>query len=314
VGGVLVVELTQSSVEPEPADDATLPARAAAAAPVDHSKEPSMSHVRRTTLLMMLGILVTTALAVAHDFWLVPDAFQVAADGELVLRGHTSSAFPTSESAVTPDRVTSARIVGATDEETISALSTQDRSLVLGHRPRTAGQKIVAASVGWRHLKETAASFRKYLVLEGAADALARYDRAGQLPTGAIVRRYAKYAKTAVEVGEGPRAYQREAGQPLEFVPLTDPSDVRSSSELRFRLLFQGQPLAGALVHAGIAPARGKPATADLNLTTSDEGIVSVRVGPAGLWNVRTIHVLPAPAGADADWDVHWATFVFAVE
>jgi len=66
VGGVLVVELTQSSVEPEPADDATLPARAAAAAPVDHSKEPSMSHVRRTTLLMMLGILVTTALAVAH--------------------------------------------------------------------------------------------------------------------------------------------------------------------------------------------------------------------------------------------------------
>ena len=273
-----------------------------------------MCQVRRTAVLTTLAILATAALAVAHDFWLVPDAFRVAAGGELVVRGQTSSAFPTSESAVTADRVTSARILGANDEDTIAAVSTQDRSLMLRHRPRTAGQKMVAVSVGWRHIKETAESFRKYLVLEGAADALARYDRTGQLPTGGIVRRYAKYAKTAVEVGEGPRAYQREAGQPLEFVPLTDPSEVRASAELRFRLLFQGRPLAGARVHAGIAPAQGKSAAADLNLTSSGDGVVSVRVGTAGLWNVRTIHVLPASAGADADWDVHWATFVFAVK
>lgn len=26
---------------------------------------------------------------------------------------------------------------------------------------------------------------------------------------------------------------------------------------------------------------------------------------------VRTIHVVPAPRDADADWEVHWATFVF---
>ncbi len=273
-----------------------------------------MGHVRRTTVLTILAILVTAAMAVAHDFWLVPDAFRVATGDELVVRGQTSSAFPASESAVTPDRVTSARVLGAADEETVAALSIQDRSLVLRHRPRTAGQKIVAVSVGWRHIKETAESFRKYLVLEGAEDALARYDRTGQLPTGGIVRRYAKYAKTVVEVGAGPRAYQREAGQPLEFIPLADPGEVRPSLELRLRLLFQGKPLAGARVHAGIAPARGKPATADLNLTTSDEGVVSVRVGAAGLWNVRTIHVLPASAGADADWDVHWATFVFAVK
>ena len=238
-----------------------------------------MPQVRRTAVVTTLAILVTAALAVAHDFWLVPDAFRVAAGGELVVRGQTSSAFPTSESAVTPDRVTSARILGAHDEETIAAVSTEDRSLVLRHRPRTAGQKMVAVSVGWRHIKETAESFRKYLVLEGAADALARYDRTGQLPTGGIVRRYAKYAKTVVEVGEGPRAYQRQAGQPLEFVPLTDPSEVRASAELRFRLLFEGQPLAGARVHAGIAPTPGTPATADLNLTTSGEGIVSVRAG-----------------------------------
>lgn len=57
-----------------------------------------MSQVRRTAVLTTLAILVTAALAVAHDFWLVPDAFRVAAGGELVMRGQTSSARPASRS------------------------------------------------------------------------------------------------------------------------------------------------------------------------------------------------------------------------
>ena len=272
-----------------------------------------MFRFRRTALLMTLAIVLTVPFASAHDFWLVPAAFRIAADGELVVNGQTSSAFPSSESAVTPDRIASARVVGAADEETIGALSTHDRSLILRHRPRTTGQKIVAVSVAWRHVKETAESFRKYLLLEGAEDALKRYDQAGRLPTAGIVRRYAKYAKTVVEVGDGPRAYQRVIGQPLEFVPLADPSAMHASSELRMRLLFQGRPLTRAHVHAGIAPNGGRRAMADFALTTTDDGVVTLPVGAAGLWNVRTIHVVPAPAGADADWEVHWATFVFEV-
>ena len=271
-----------------------------------------MPYVRRTVLLMILATPLMGALASAHDFWLVPDAFQVAAMGEVVVRGQTSSAFPTSVSAVTPDRVTEARIVGAADDERITALSTRDNSLVLRHRPRTAGQKVVAVAVGWRHVNETAASFRKYLVAEGAEDALKHYDRTGQLPTADLVRRYAKYGKTVVEVGDGPRAFGRVIGQPLEFIPLSDPSGATVPSELRMRLMFQGKPLAGALVHAGVAP-RAAPKATELTLTTSDEGVVSIPVGATGLWNVRTIHVVPAPSGADANWDVHWATFVWTV-
>ena len=269
-----------------------------------------MCRGRRFGVLMTLVTFGTASFAVAHDFWLVPDAFHIAANAEVVVRGQTSSAFPTSESAVAPDRVTSARIVGAVEDEVISALTTRAGSLVLRHRPQSAGQKIVAVSLGWRHVKETAESFRKYLVLEGAEDALKRYDQSGRLPTGAIVRRYAKYAKTAVEVGEGPRAFQRVIGQPLEFVPLADPRDVGATSTLDMRLLLQGTPLSGVRVHAGVAKRTGKT-VADVTLTTNDDGIVSIPVAASGLWNVRTIHVVPAPAGADADWEVHWATFVF---
>lgn len=266
---------------------------------------------RVATLTIALSL--SAAFAGAHDFWLVPDAFRVAMSGEVVVRGQTSSAFPTTLSAVTPDRVTEARIVGAADDERITALSTRDNSLVLRHRPRTPGQKIVAVTVGWRLVNETAASFRKYLVAERAEDALKHYDRTGQLPTSDIVRRYAKYGKTAIEVGDGPRAFARVIGHPLEFMPLADPGAAQVSSELRIRLVFQGKPLAGARVHAGVAPTAGKATPPDRTLVTSDDGVVTVPMGVAGLWNVRTIHVVPTPTGADANWDVHWATFVYAV-
>jgi hypothetical protein len=230
---------------------------------------------------------------------------------DISVRGQTSSDFPTSESAVSVDRVTSARVFGADSEETITALSTNERSLLLRHRPQTPGQKIVAVSVGWRHVKETAESFRKYLVAEGADEALKRHEAAGTLPKAPIVRRYAKYGKTVVEVGTGARAFQRVVGQPLEFVPLTDPAQARAGSELRVRLLFNGTPLAHARFHAGIAPERNEARRKDMDLTTGDDGTAVVALAAPGLWNVRTIHVVPAPKGADADWEVHWATFVF---
>ena len=266
-----------------------------------------MINLRRHTLALAVAVGAATITASAHDFWLVPDVFAIPAAGQLVVRGQTSSAFPTTLSAVTPDRVTDAKVLGAADEERITALSTQDNSMVLKHRPKTPGQKVVAVAVGWRHVKETAESFRKYLVAEGAEDALARFERSGQLPKADLVRRYAKYGKTVVEVGEGPRAFERAAGHPLEFMPIADPA---TAGELQVRLMFQGKPLAGARVHAGAAQRNGKPVK-DLTLTTSNDGVISVPAG-AGLWNVRTIHVVPAAAGADAQWDVHWATFVFS--
>ena len=125
------------------------------------------------------------------------------------------------------------------------------------------------------------------------------------------MRRYAKYGKTVVEVGAGPRAFERVIGHPLEFVPLSDPSEARGKGDLRVRLLFNGAPLSGARFHAGLAPEKGDARRKDLDLTTGADGTAVVSLAAPGLWNVRTIHVVPAPKGADANWEVHWATLVF---
>lgn len=270
---------------------------------------------------VILGALGAAAPLVAHDFWLVPLGFQVAVGGQLTVLGQTSSHFPSSLSAVTVDRIASAVVVDASAATPITDLAVAGTSLRLRHRPATAGQKVVAVTIHPRSVRESPAAFQNYLVVEGAPEALERLQREGRVPTDSITRRYAKYAKSLVTVGQGgPTAWTRVVGHPLEFVP-ADAEVPAPGGTLRVQLLFRGQPMAGAKVHAGMVPftaAEGLNALSGKEVhgeyLTDAEGWLTVPVPSAGLWNLRTLQIVEADRGSGADWDTHWATLVLAVE
>lgn len=277
---------------------------------------------RSLSFAIAAGTLLASAAALqAHDFWLVPNAFRVAPDAEIIVRGQTSSRFPTSEAAVSPERVADARVVDASGSTPLPNLSVEGKSLRLRFRPTTAGQKLIAVTTRPRTVRESAQSFRRYLELEGVPELLARYEREGELPRDSVTRRYAKYAKTLVEVGDGgPRVFEQAVGHPVEFVPLRDPAALRAGDTLAVRLLYRGQPLAGARIHAGgvamepgVSDEQAAGLAREVSATTDPQGVARVPVESAGLWNVRTLHIVPADAGPGADWDAHWATLVFGV-
>lgn len=268
------------------------------------------------------ALMVTTQSLAAHDFWLVPNAFRVADGAALVVRGQTSTRFPTSVAAVTAERVAEARVLGATSDERIADLSVQDKSLVLRSRPATPGQRVVAIALVARTSRTTPQALQRYLALEGAPALAERYAREGRLAgSDSLTQRTTKVAKTLVEVGSGgPRAFSRGAGHALEFVPVTDPAAARPGDTLAVRVLFRGAPLAEAHLHAGAALA-GAPsdsaaaagAVPDIMVVTDAGGVARVPVARAGLWNVRTIHAAPA-SGEARTWDVYFATLVFQVD
>lgn len=280
-----------------------------------------------------IGAIVTVALTVgavslgeAHDFWIIPHAFSAPLDARLAVRGQTSSLFPSSVSAVTPDRIAEARVLTADRDVAIGDFRVDGTSLILGHRPAGAGQHVIGVRIAPRNVRESPASFRRYLDLEGAPEARLRYEREGRLPPvggDSITRRYAKYAKTFVEVGTGRRAFSRALGHPLEIVPLSDPGALRLGDTLRLRLVMLGKPAAAAKLHAGSVPASTaladtvaarRAAVADVSVETDGTGTVAIPLRSAGLWNVRTIQIVPAEKGFGADWDVHWATITFVVK
>jgi uncharacterized GH25 family protein len=276
----------------------------------------------RAALLGGAAVLATAAVLSAHDFWIVPNAFAVAESATIEVRGQTGTRFPTTVSAVTPERVADARLLGAESEERIADLSVSGKSLLLKHRPPTSGQRVVAVALVTRSSGAATAGLKRYIALEGAPELAERYEREGAFATGdSVTQKTTKYAKTLVEIGRGgPRAFSRTAGHALEFVPLSDPRALHPGDTLAVRLLFRGQPLAAAHLHAGWASERAlDDSTAvskdskDLSLVTDAEGVARVPVGQAGLWNVRTLHAAPAAGGPVGEWDVAFATIVFRV-
>jgi len=270
-----------------------------------------------------MGFLATMLLALplqAHALWLVPLGFTVAPGETIAVLGQTSSAFASTQSAVTLDRMASATMIDASGTTTVTDLALAGNSLRLRLRPTTAGQKIVALTIHPRSVRESSEAFQRYLVLEGAPEALERLKREGPVPRDSVTRRYAKYAKSRVTVGQGgPQAWTRRAGHPLEFVLVGD-QVLLPGQTLAARLTFRGQPVADATVHAGWVPfstpdgldaLAGKEQKVDVR--TDADGVLRLPLTGTGLWNLRTIQIVEAERGSGADWDTHWATLVFAV-
>ena len=268
--------------------------------------------------LSVTGVMLTAAPVAAHDFWIVPNAFQVALDGRVAVRTVTGTRFPTSESVVAADRITDAKILGATPsaDEPLRDFTVSGKSLLIQHRPTTSGQRVIVAALVPTTRRLSGEGFARYLRLEGAADLADRYALEGKLSKDSIEMRSTKYAKTLVEVGTaGPRAFARTAGHPVEFVPVTDPSGALEGDTIVIRVLWRGRPLASSHVHAGRAATEGETAEPALSLTTDTTGIFRLGLTRRGLWNVRTAFSEPvSSAGSRQEtWDVSWATFVFSV-
>lgn len=293
-----------------------------------HHRVPLKRHVTRTGIVVAaaaVALLLGASVLSAHDFWLVPTALPIAPGDLVEIHGQTSTSFPTSISAVTPDRVGEARVLSASSDERVTELSVSEKSLMLRYRPTTAGQRVVAVALASRDARTTAERLQRYLALEGAPALAERYAREGAYPKAdSVTQTSAKFAKTIVEVGvRGPRAFTRAVGHALELVPVNDPTTLHAGDTLVVRLVYHAKPLAGAQLHAGSAPrdlssAADSNAThatpSELTLVTTADGTARVPIAEGGLWNVRALHGVAAPGGTGERWEVFFATLVFRTQ
>jgi uncharacterized GH25 family protein len=97
-------------------------------------------------------------------------------------------------------------------------------------------------------------------------------------------------------------------GFTLEIVPERDPEAWQPGSDLVFRLLYDGKPLAGALITAlpQREPSRKLSARSDAG------GRVSLRLPQAGVWLVKAVQMIPSDGGK-ADWQSFWASLTFEI-
>lgn len=264
------------------------------------------TRVTRLSLFVVFffGAILTLPLA-AHDFWIEPSTFEPAI-GSVVrvgLRvGPGFDAEPVSRNSQTI--------------ETFFVAGPNGRQDVIGRDGfNPAGLFRVSAPgtlvVGYRSkpspLKLDAAAFEKYLKEEGLERIIEARARSGRSAADGV-EVFSRSVKSLLLAGGGARdGHDRVLGLTLELVPERHPASLPADGRMPVRLLYQGKPLEGALVTA--LSQANKPSR---QARTDRDGRVVFPL-ESGVWMIKAVHMVPAPAGSNADWESVWSSLTFKV-
>lgn len=255
---------------------------------------------------------LSCALSVrAHEFWVLPDRFQLPGPGGATLTLAVGQEF-------TGDRVGFSRALLAQFQH-VSAAGRADLRARVPADTAAASWRVDLARPGTHLLAITtepseivlpADKFNDYLRAEGLQSVLRERARTGRSETEGR-ERYRRNIKTLVQVGtRGDPTYAARTGQRLEILPLSDPARARSGEPLAFRLLFDGRPLPGALVK--FWHRQGEQVLLQ-SATTDREGRVAFTPHAGGPWMASVVHMVAATGSPAHDWDSFWGNLTFAL-
>jgi hypothetical protein len=272
----------------------------------------------RIAKAILLALLIP-AIALAHDTWLIPSAFSPPADAKFRLRIATSEAFPTSETAVRPQRVARFSVRTSAGTQQITEYFQDDKFLAADVSIPRAGHAVAVFETKPLAFVLEPKIFNQYIGEEDLKHVVAARAAAGQSDAPGR-ERYRKIAKAVLCVGDASNSPQtrphddtfaKPDGLWLEVVPEQSPCAAKVGNTLTFRVLFQGQPLAGAKLAAGYEGPTGHKYP--FWLTTGADGRATVKFDRAGAWYVRTLHMVATVNDAESDWESAFSTVTFEV-
>lgn len=261
----------------------------------------------RTFLLSCLLSVFTSAIACAHDTWLIPDRFEVAPNSTVTLDMTSGMEFPKLDVGPKPERVESAkcRLAGKTFDITDKVAA--PNSLQFKAELADAGVATFWVKLPPRSLEIKPEEVKGYLD-EVDAPASLRKQWAEMKPQR-WRESYTKHPKTFARVGQpqGDRSWAEPVGMALEIVPETDPTALTAGDELAVRVLNNGAPFSGFSLNA-VAAGEGKGETKK----TDNAGRVTFRLSKAGRWLLRGTNIRKANS-ADVDWESDFATLTLEI-
>jgi uncharacterized GH25 family protein len=241
----------------------------------------------------------------AHDMWIEPTAF-LPETGQIVgVRLRVGQDLLGDPIPRTPALVNQFVFEDGTGRKPIIGRDGSDPAGYL--RVATPGLLVLGYGSNPSQVELPAEKFNQYLKEEGL-DSIAAL-RARRNESNAKGREmFSRCTKALVLSGQPSQAQgDRRLGFTLELLAERHPYTMRPGEELPVRLTYQNRPLAGALV---IAMNRSNPAE-KIAIRSDKNGRVRLRLRGDGMWMIKAVHMIQAPAGSNADWASYWASLTF---
>ena len=258
----------------------------------------------------LLALLAVAAPASAHEYWLSTNTWRCAPGESVVVRAMVGTGFRGELKPYTPKRVVRFTFEG-TRALDLLPVGVNGESVWARVTPSDALGAVVCYESNGTYIELPSAEFDRYLKLEGLAAPLAARARLGAAapPGRELYRRSCKAWVRGSDAARITRAY----GLPLELVPDADPA-AASARQVGIRVLYEGKPLAGALVRAWRRPSSAAESDSigpSASARTDASGHVSLALAGEGRWLVSTVHMVPSPDPKLADWQSTWASLTF---
>ncbi len=255
--------------------------------------------------LFLLGF--HPARVLAHDFWIEPSSFHPEVGSELAVSLRVGEHFRGDPVPRADRRIVRFVLSSAAGETPIGGLPATDPAGFV--RISSPGFFLIGYRSNRTPTTLEPEKFEKYLADEGLDRVLeARAARGERGKPGKEV--YSRCAKSLVAGnGSGQAGFDRILGLTLELFADSNPLRARPGGKMPFRVLYEGKPLAGALVKA-IAL---KDPDNTLSARSDAQGRVAFILARKGVWLVKAVHMVPAPPETGADWESLWASLTFEI-
>ncbi|MYH52032.1 MAG: DUF4198 domain-containing protein [Gemmatimonadetes bacterium] len=281
--------------------------------------------VTLATLAVLTVVIVTAARA--HTLFLKLDSFFLEPNSTATV-ALINGDFDKSENAIARDRMLDVSVVGPAGVVHPPESAWQDSAVfhwspdsvdtaMLTFETGGPGTYVIGVSTAARVITLSAEDFNEYLVHDGITDVIEQRAKAGKTGDEAT-ERYSKHVKALVQVGDARSGqWAHQLGYPVEFMPLSNPYELRRGDELQVRFLRAGRPVANQLVYANYEDHHGHDAAGEhveaVTTRTGADGVATIPLRRTGRWYVRTIHMVETTDEAGVDYESNWATLTFQV-
>lgn len=278
-------------------------------------------------LAMALVCVATILPAAGHDFWLQPKAFRVERDEATLvtmLVGHGAERQPSSIPMSRILRFEATGPGGAT-QDLRDTLSKGDKPGGIARFP-DAGTYVLSLATDDRAFSRLPATrFNEYLAREGLTPAIEFRKRMRQTDADGT-EYYGRRAKAIIQVGAPTTAAQthvtRPTGLTLEIVPEVNPYAEPRPRHLPVKVIFEGRPLAGALVKLASLErhARDEKDEKDEKVEgrrearlTDPAGRVEFPMPKDGSWRLTVVWTKPTPRADGAEFETLFSSLSFGL-